>query len=46
MRAGDLLAEVSSSRELLSAAATRLTREKSKAQGSRTAVFSLGLGEV
>lgn len=45
MRAGDLLAEVSSSRELLSAA-TRLTREKSKAQGSRTAVFSLGLGEV
>lgn len=46
MRAGDLLAEVSASRELLSAAATQLAREKSEAQGSATAVFSLGLAEV
>lgn len=46
MRARDLLAEVSASRELLSAAATQLTREKSEAQGSTTAVFPPGLAEV
>ena len=43
MRAGDLLAEVSASRELLSAAATRLTGEKSEAEGCGTAVFSLNI---